>query len=279
MTFFQDKVVVITGAASGIGKGMAETFAAAGAKLIISDIEQARLDAAQKTLAEFGTDVTSLVADVSIKQQVEDLAQCAFDTYGACHVVCNNAGVAENNLKTWELSAEDWAWVLGVNLNGVINGVSSFVPKMLAAGEWGHVVNTASIGGLISGLALPAYSVSKHGVVALSECLYNDLKREQAKIGVSVLCPGWINTGIGESDRNRIDKPALTPELERSREAFKKSITAGLDPREVGQIVLDGIETERFYLYTHPEWNNVIVDRFDAIMDGKKPASTYLPRS
>ena len=279
MESFENKVVVVTGAASGIGKGIAESFAAAGAKLLLSDIEPAALKQAHEAIAAGGAKVASLVADVAVKKDVEALASYAFDELGGCHIVCNNAGVAENNLKTWELTSEDWNWVLGVNLNGVINGVSCFVPKMLAAGEAGHIVNTASIGGLIAGLALPAYSVSKHAVVALSECLYNDLRKEQTAIGVSVLCPGWINTGIGESDRNRPNRPDLTPELERSREAFKQSISAGMDPIEVGRIVLDGIKEKRFYLFTHPQWNGVIKDRFDAIMDGEKPASTYLPRS
>ena len=136
-------------------------------RLLISDIEPAGIESSPRSaVAEPVQLVESMVADVAVKEDVEALANCAFDTLGGCHIVCNNAGVAENNLKTWELTEDDWRWVLGVNLNGVINGVSCFVPKMLAAGEAGHIVNTASIGGLIAGLALPAYSVSKHAVVA-----------------------------------------------------------------------------------------------------------------
>ena len=279
MKTLQNEIAVVTGAASGIGRGIAQTFAAAGAKLVLSDIEVERLEVARDEIAANGTEVIAVRCNVADPAEVESLAERTYDAFGACHVLCNNAGVAENNLKTWELSTADWDWVLGVNLHGVINGIASFVPKMLAAGEHGHIVNTASIGGLIAGLALPAYSVSKHAVVALSECLYNDLARERTEIGVSVLCPGWINTDIGDSDRNRDDKPQLTPELLRSRNAFKQSISGGLDPTTVGAIVLEGIFNKRFYLYTHPEWNYAIEDRFKSILAGDKPASTYLPRS
>ena len=149
---------------------------------------------------------------------------------------------------------------------------------MLQSQQPGHIVNTASIGGLVAGLALPAYSVSKHAVVALSECLYNDLTRERANIGVSVLCPGWVNTDIGDSDRNRNDQTQLSAALQRSKDAFKKSIAKGLDPLAVGEIVLQGIIDGRFYVFTHPHWNHAIKDRFDCIMSADRPACTYLPR-
>ena len=278
MNNFRNKTVVITGAASGIGKGLAQRFAEAGAKLVLSDIETQRLNEVASEL-DRTTEVISVETDVSSIDQVQHLADKTYDAFGDCHVICNNAGVAENNLKTWELSQQDWDWVLGVNLHGVVNGISAFVPRMLESEQPGHVVNTASIGGLVAGLALPAYSVSKHAVVALSECLYNDLTRERADIGVSVLCPGWINTDIGDSDRNRKDRSELSQSLQRSRDAFKESIAKGLDPLKVGDIVLQGIIENRFYLYTHPHWNNAIKDRFDCIMSGEKPASTYLPRN
>ena len=278
MNNLKNKIVVITGAASGIGKGMAQRFANAGAKLVLGDIESERLTEAANELGNT-TEVISVETDVSSSEQVQHLADRTYDAFGECHIVCNNAGVAENNLRTWELSQQDWDWVLGVNLYGVVNGINAFVPRMLEAAQPGHIVNTASIGGLVAGLALPAYSVSKHAVVALSECLYNDLAREQANIGVSVLCPGWINTDIGDSDRNRKEKAELSPALQRSRDAFKESIAKGLDPLEVGDIVLKGIIDNQFYLYTHPHWNNAIKDRFDGIMSGDKPASTYLPRT
>ncbi|MEM7467111.1 MAG: SDR family NAD(P)-dependent oxidoreductase [Pseudomonadota bacterium] len=279
MQKIQDRVIVVTGAGSGIGKGIVEAFANAGAKLVITDIDQSSLDVLDKELRDQGTEVLSVGTDVANSEDVKGLAQKTYDAFGACHVICNNAGVVENNVNTWELTTDDWEWVLGVNLNGVIHGINAFVPRMLASGEEGHVVNTASIGGLIAGLALPAYSVSKHAVVALSECLYNDLAREQSKVNVSVLCPGWINTNIADSDRNRANKPTLTPALTRSRNAFKQSISNGLAPAQVGEIVLNGVLNNRFYLYTHPEWNNVIEDRFEAILKGEKPASTYLPRA
>lgn len=278
MLNFKDKTVVITGAASGIGKGLAQCFSKAGAKLVLSDIEGARLQEVASEL-EPSTEAVCVVSDVASYEQVETLAATAYERFGECHVVCNNAGVAENNLKTWELTLDDWDWVLGVNLHGVVNGVRAFVPRMLESGQAGHIVNTASIGGLVAGLALPAYTVSKHAVVALSECLYNDLARDKANLGVSVLCPGWINTNIGDSDRNRQTKPEISPALQRSKEAFKESISSGMDPLAVGEIVLQGIIEKRFYLYTHPHWNGTIEDRFRHIMLGDKPASTYLPRS
>jgi NAD(P)-dependent dehydrogenase (short-subunit alcohol dehydrogenase family) len=275
---FRDKIIVITGAASGIGKGIAQAFAADGAKLVLSDIAAEPLETLGSELRQSGCEVTTHVCDVSDADQVEQLAEFTYQSFGACHVLCNNAGVVENNLKAWELTLEDWNWVLGINLMGVVHGVRSFVPRMLASNEAGHVVNTASIGGLISGLALPAYSVSKHAVVAFSECLYNDLSRESAEVTASVLCPGWVNTDIADSDRNREARPEMSEENLRSRNAFKQSISNGLEPIEVGHIVTNGIKEKQFYLYTHPSWNTVVADRFDAIMDGKKPASTYLPR-
>lgn len=279
MDNFNDKVIVVTGAASGIGKGIAQTFAGEGAKLILTDVEEDRLASLAMELSAENKNVKTFPCDVADSAQVEALAEYTYSAFGACHVLCNNAGVVENNLKSWELTLEDWDWVLGINLMGVVHGVKSFVPRMLAGNEPGHIVNTASIGGLVSGIALPAYSVSKHAVVAFSECLYNDLTREGAQLSTSVLCPGWINTEIAESDRNRSDKPVLDQELLRSRNSFKKSISGGMDPLAVGQIVADGIKNNQFYLYTHPSWNGVIEDRFQAILDGAKPASTYLPRN
>jgi len=276
---FKNKVAVITGAASGIGKGIAQTFAAEGARLVLTDVEEDRLEALRDELSTSGAEVKTFTCDVSDYGQVEQLTELTYDQYGACNILCNNAGVVENNLKSWELSLEDWDWVLGINLMGVVHGVKSFVPKMLASDEPGHVVNTASIGGLVAGLALPAYSVSKHAVVAYSEVLYNDLMREDAQVSASVLCPGWVNTEIAEADRNRANKPVVDSELMRSRNSFKKSIANGLDPQQVGRIVADGIKQNQFYLFTHPNWNGSIEDRFHAILDGTKPASTYLPRS
>ena len=220
MNNFKGKTVVITGAASGIGEGLAHCFSKAGAKLVLSDVEDKRLREVASALERSG-EVICVATDVSSPAQVETLAETTYEAFGECHVVCNNAGVAENNLKTWELTLDDWDWVLGVNLHGVVNGVRAFVPRMLKSEQAGHIVNTASIGGLVAGLALPAYTVSKHAVVALSECLYNDLARDKANLCVSVLCPGWINTNIGDSDRNRNAKPEISPALQRSKEAFQ----------------------------------------------------------
>ena len=278
MDNFKDKVIVVTGAASGIGKGIAQTFAAAGAKLVLTDVEEERLSQLATELSSENKNVKTFLCDVADAKKVEALASFTYDAFGACHILCNNAGVVENNLKSWERSLQDWDWVLGINLMGVVHGVKSFVPKMLDGKEPGHIVNTASIGGLVAGLALPAYSVSKHAVVAFTECLYNDLARENAPISASVLCPGWVSTDIADSDRNRSNKPDVDEALMRSRNSFKKSIANGMEPQEVGKIVADGIKNNQFYLYTHPHWNGAVEDRFKAVLDGSKPASTYLPR-
>ena len=274
-----NKNAVITGAASGIGRGLAHAFAARGVNLVLADVETAPLRELERELGESGVAVHSLSCDVADPASVEQLANESFERCGAIHILCNNAGVAENNLATWELELADWDWVLGVNLMGVVHGVRHFVPRMIAGGEPGHIVNTASIGGLVAGTALPAYTVSKHAVVALSEILYNDLRRRGSVVSASVLCPGWVNTRIAESDRNRDVKPPLDERLEKSRAAFQRSIAQGLEPIAVGELVADGITEDRFYLYTHPEWNDAVRDRFAAIENGLEPASTLLPRA
>ena len=278
MKDLDQRVAVVTGAASGIGRGMADAFAAHGMKLVVADIEAKRLDSTINELKASGAEVVGQVVDVSDSAAVTELAELAYSAFGEVNIVCNNAGVAENNLPTWELSLDDWRWVTEINLMGVVHGIHEFVPRMLESGAPGHVVNTASVGGMVSGLALAAYTASKHAVVGLSECLYNDLARRNTQVSASVLCPGWVNTDIGESDRNRKDKPELNEKLSRSREHFKQSLSAGIDPREVGEIVANGVKENRFYLFTHPHWNYAIEDRFSAIKDGMRPASTYLPR-
>tara|TARA_B100001123_G_scaffold60121_1_gene65095 strand:+ start:231 stop:1076 length:846 start_codon:yes stop_codon:yes gene_type:complete len=279
MTEFEDGVVVVTGAASGIGLGMARAFAHEGMRLVMADIEPAALAVAAEELRSGGAEVVAECVDVSDGGAVEQLAQRVYGRFGQVAILCNNAGVIENNLAAWEYSLDDWNWVLGINLMGVVHGIRAFIPRMLAGGQVGHVVNTASFGGLISGTANPIYTVSKHAVVALSENLYNDLTLRDEKIKVSVLCPGWVRTKIADSDRNRDLGSMLTDKMKRARQRFQSGINTGMEADAVGMLVVDAVRAERFYIHTHPEWMDIVRDRFDAIVDGNCPAISRIPNS
>ena len=280
MQQLKGKVAVVTGAASGIGKATATAFAAEGMRVVLADIEQAALDAAVDELTEAGHTVLGVRTDVSDSASVEELAERTVAEFGGVHVVHLNAGVAAGG-PVWTLSEKDWAWVLGVNLWGVIHGVRSFVPRMIAQGEPAHVVNTASMAGLTSSAFMGAYNVSKHGVVTLSETLQRDLAMTGAPISVSVLCPGWVNTGIGESGRNRPDdlRNPDGPNLLEGGGAspLKAGLEAGLQPAEVAAMVLDAVKHDRFYILTHPEWNEMVRLRMEDILEGRTPTPMFLP--
>lgn len=274
------RVAVVTGAASGIGLALATTFAGDGMKLVLADIEADALAAAVAGLPE-GTEVESLVCDVSDLAQVEALRDAAVARFGTVHVVCNNAGVAGGG-PVWAQTRADWDWVLGVNLFGVINGITAFTPLLIEQGE-GHIVNTASIAGMISMPWGGTYNVSKHAVVTLSETLYADLQLAGASnVGVSVLCPGWVQTRIHESGRNRPatgDGPAPQPSEEQQLMAAHIGglIAEGLNPLQVAGMVRDAVRTDRFYIFTHPTWMGLLSDRFDRILTGENPGLAPLP--
>lgn len=270
------RAAVVTGAASGIGFGLSERFASEGMRVVMADIEEPALAEAAELLAGRGAEVLAVPTDVSQPEQVDALRDRALEAFGAVHVLCNNAGVAGLGATVWEVTRAEWEWVLGVNLWGVINGIRSFVPVLLQQ-DAAHVVSTASVAGLTAGVLGP-YSVSKHGVVALSEALYFQLQQQGPHVGVSVLCPGWVRTRIVDSERN---KPAglerrtdMDPARAAAREMARQMIEAGMEPSQVAAHVVDAIRSQRFYVLTHPEMNEAIRGRAEEILTGGPPAFT-----
>ena len=277
MTDFTDRVAVVTGAASGIGRALAELCAREGMKVVLADIEESALEKARLELMEAGAEVTAVKTDVSRIDEVANLADRTLSAYGRVHLLFNNAGVGAGST-AWETTVNDWRWVLGVNLWGVIHGLQVFVPLMMEGDATGHIVNTASLAGLISYHQAAPYLVTKHAVVALSEKLYYDLQRAESKVSVSVLCPAWVQTRIMDSQRNRPPElrdtdggsrsnPTVIEELTRSREACEN----GMSPIEVANIVFKAIREQRFYIYTDPEFQLYVNARADAVVEGRNP--------
>ena len=266
------KVAVITGAASGLGLAMAERFGAEGMRLLLADIDDERLHAAGQRLDAAGVEVQTLRTDVSKESQIAALADFAYDRFGAVHLLCNNAGVAVVGT-SWERSTADWAWAIGVNLWSVVHGVRSFVPRMLDQGVEGHIVNTASMAGLVAPPFMGPYNASKFAVVAITESLRAELEMSGSPVGTSVLCPGWVNTRIHESDRNRPDalrnpvEREMTPENEGIRTMMQTMIATGMHPDEVAGRVVDAIRTNDLYVLTHPEMAEGIRGRMQRILD------------
>jgi NAD(P)-dependent dehydrogenase (short-subunit alcohol dehydrogenase family) len=283
MEEFRDKVAVVTGAASGIGRGLAERFAAEGMKVVLADVEQSALDQADAEMRERGATVLPVRTDVSKPEQMEQLAQQTLEAFGAVHIVCNNAGVGGGGGPLWERTLADWQWTLGVNLWGVIHGIRVFLPIMLEQGDEGHIVNTASMAGLVSIPMLSIYNVTKHGVVTLSETLYMELQATGSKIGVSVLCPGFVDTNIATSERNRPDalqneggEPELNPQQQAARQMMEGMLKAGLKPAAVADKVFEAVREGKFYVLTHPELKDGIRRRMERILDETNPTSPGL---
>ncbi|MEE4243683.1 MAG: SDR family NAD(P)-dependent oxidoreductase [Desulfopila sp.] len=273
MKIFKDRVAVVTGAASGIGEGMAETFIEAGMKVVLADVDEVKLQHTFKTFQNSGAEVLCVHTDVSKPDQVENLANKTIDAFGAVHVLCNNAGVGFGGRHSWEIPFECWSWVLGVNLMGVIYGVHYFMPIMLKQEE-AHIVNTASIAGLLSNVVNIPYGVSKHGVVALTESLHHELQILGVNVKVSVLCPGPVNTDIMDSsERNRPPDIPAPPELSEEeavfRDAYKSWIGHGLDPKVVGRQVLEAIKKEHLYVITTNDFDGNIEQRMKDILKRK----------
>jgi NAD(P)-dependent dehydrogenase (short-subunit alcohol dehydrogenase family) len=278
MKDLKGKVAVVTGAASGIGNAVATRCAQEGMRVVLADIEEGPLADAEKALADTGATVLAVPTDVTKGDQMDALAQKAFDAFGTVHVVHNNAGVATGGMM-WTLTEADWQWVLGVNLWGVIHGIRVFVPRLVEQGE-GHVVNTASMAGLTSVPMMGPYNVSKHGVVTLSETLANELSLQGSPVKVSVLCPGWVKTRIHEADRNRPAELQPTEEgdanmAEMGRQIIGGLIESGMPPIEVAGQVLDAIREERFYILTHPDLKPMIQRRMEDILEGRTPTPDF----
>ena len=249
-------VAVVTGAANGLGLAMTQRFAAAGMAVVLADVEADRLEATVGGLRAAGHEVHGVVTDVADEAAVNRLADAAFDRYGAVHVLCNNAGVVKR-ARVWELTTDDWRWVMGVDFWGVVHGLRAFVPRMLAQAEQGHVVNTASMAGLLPIPNLGAYAAAKSAVVGLSLSMRTELDQMGAELGVSVLCPGFIATGITDSARNRpaeLADAAAPPNVPRTSAATVATLTAD----DVAEQVVDAIVTNRFWILTHDRYRPVI---------------------
>ena len=271
MKEFRNKVAVITGGASGIGRAMADRFAGEGMKLVLADRDEESLDAAVAELTGQGAEAAGVVADVANAAEVEGIAAKALLRFGAVHVVCNNAGVGGPLKPSWELTDADWNYVFGPNVWGVVHGIRTFVPLMLRQGEEGHIVNTASLAGLLSLPFGAAYHASKHAVVTITESLHYELTIQNARVKASVLCPGFVKTRIFASMPDfsaGSEKSAAQAQMEAS---FQERIQAGIEPGDAAAQVLEAIREERFYVLTHPKWNAAITRRAEDIVVGRVP--------
>ena len=285
MKSFEGKVAAITGAASGFGRELARIAAQQRMRLALADVQRDALDVVVNELKRIGAVVISDVVDVAQAAQVQRFAEHAFSAFGNVNLLINNAGVGGGGY-LWENTDRDWQWVMGVNVMGVVHGVQHFVPRMLEAerrGESGHVVNTASIAGWLTAPLMGVYNVSKHAVVALSETLYHDLKLAQSKIGVSVLCPAFVPTGIAQSQRYRpaelLNADELTASQRIAQAATEKAVASGkITAEQIAQLTFAAVREDRFYIFTHPQILPSVRARFDAVLSGVAPADPYAAR-
>jgi NAD(P)-dependent dehydrogenase (short-subunit alcohol dehydrogenase family) len=286
MKQFAGRVAVITGGASGLGRAMAARFAREGMKIVLADVNEGDLARTEAELRATGASVIGVRCDVARAPDVEALAERTLAAFGAVHLVVNNAGVSPLG-NVWENSVADWQWILGVNLWGVIHGVRVFTPLLLAhadaPGGEAHIVNTASVSGLICAPGMGLYNVTKHAVVALTETLHHDLARLGTRVKCSVLCPAYVPTGIADSERNR---PAELADPQRARTAadlareagLKKAVERGrVSADQVAQAVFEAVRDERFYILTHPKVLGAVQARMEDILRGANPRDPLAP--
>jgi len=283
---FKGKVAVLTGAGSGFGLECAKIGAQLGMKLVLVDVQKDALDASQAQMQALGAEVMARLVDVSNEGQMQALANDVLQKFGAPHFVFNNAGVGAGGL-VWENTVADWEWLLGVNLWGVVHGVRLFTPIMLEAASkdpefQGHIVNTASMAGLLTPPNMGIYNVTKHAVVALTETLYQDLKLVSDQVSASVLCPYFVPTGISQSHRNRpsqlkADKPTKSQLI--GQAMSDKAVGSGkVSAGDVAKMVFDAIEQDQFYIYSHPKALGNVQHRMEAIVQGHNPPDPFKER-
>lgn len=269
------KVAVITGGGSGIGRSLAHAFAAQGMKVVLADVNEVSMRAVEAELAEGGTEVLPVVCDTSLEANVHALAQATLDRFGAAHLLCNNAGVAGKG-DPWSGPMSSWDWVIGINLYGVIHGIRAFLPIMQDQGE-GHIVNTASMAGLIALPGAAAYNATKTAVVAISEGLFLELRGSGSPVGVSVLCPGFVRTNLlaGQQWQARLgpEPPTTTNPVGQMIETMlADGVQNGVDPDGIAAQVLDAVRSDRFWILTHPEMRQAPVERMQRAAAQENPA-------
>jgi NAD(P)-dependent dehydrogenase (short-subunit alcohol dehydrogenase family) len=270
MDEFTDRVAVVTGAGSGIGQGIAREAARQGMRVVVADLEHGALEATTDELRASGADVLAVPTDVSDAGQVEALADAAYERFGAVHLLCNNAGVFQAGV-VWQRTLADWNWVMGVNFNGVLHGIRTFVPRMIDGGEPGHIVNTSSMAGIMTVAFSGPYVVSKFAAAALTECLAHDFRAQGIEhLGVSCLVPGAVDTRIADSTRNRPDEPpseAQAPD-HWAVAGMLRDMTSnrGIHPDDAARIVFEGVRAGRFWICTSESFEPLVRQRYDAML-------------
>ena len=279
MKEFDGKTAIVTGAASGIGLGLAEKFAKERMQVVMADVEEEALNKAVEKLKKHQYRVMGISADVLIQESMKELFDKSIEAYGNIHILCNNAGIGANsgNKAIWEINKTDWDWSLGVNFYGVLHGLQIFVPHMIDHGEEGHIVTTVSLAGLLPGAG--TYGVSKHAALALTQGLNRDLIARDSKINSSVLCPGFVNTNIMNSERNRPQHLVSNNQIdtnEQQMEVFNFLLKNGKEPSEIADIVFEGIKDNIFYILTHPAWDESLRNHFEEILSRKELKPTQV---
>ena len=270
MNDFAGRVAVVTGAASGIGRGLARHAAREGMRVVLADVETQALEDAVAEVRDLGADAVGIRTDVSRADEVQALADQTFDRFGAVHLLCNNAGVFQAGV-VWQRTQADWDWVMGVNVWGILHAIRAFVPRLLDQDTDAHIVNTASMAGLITVAYSGPYVVSKFAAAALTECLAHDLRAQGSTIGVSCLVPGLVDTRIADSTRNRPDEPpseVTAPDHHFVADVLKQQTsTGGRHPDEVAAIVFEAVRARQFWIPTTDGFEALVRNRYDALLD------------